>query len=189
MGDPQLNLKQVTAVSDLDMNSSLSCKGRDLHHCQWCKCLQRHFCLHPSTAPCSCRCCWYEVSEHKLDLTGGQRPTALFRCGAPVTASRKRKCSATLLPNTHNSLLFSQSDHATVAMKDYMQIPVSIFYTWNILVLATFSPLALNHLPSTCPANRNKLHLGCSLHKTQTKSHPTAQCIHISRGRLCVLAL
>ncbi|KAF2980581.1 hypothetical protein EK904_006395, partial [Melospiza melodia maxima] len=33
---------------------------------------------HPSTAPCSCRCCWCEMPfKHKLDMTG-QRPPALF---------------------------------------------------------------------------------------------------------------
>lgn len=65
-GDPQLIVyNSQQSISDSDMNSSLSQKGRDLHHCQWCKCPQRHCWALAATsashtAPCSCRCCCYE---------------------------------------------------------------------------------------------------------------------------------
>lgn len=96
-GDPQLivyNLQQ--SISDSDMNSSLSQKGRDLHHCQWCKCPQRHcWALAATSASQHCSLLLQVLLlrgempfQHKLDMTGGQRPTALFRCRAPVTVSR-----------------------------------------------------------------------------------------------------
>lgn len=120
-------------------------------------------------------------------MTRGQRSTALFRLRAPVTVSRNKKCSATQLSNHTHTLAAIQAVRLCHCSHERIvcNYPFPAVYMWKMPQISTLSPLALNHLPSTSPSSRNKPHLGLSLHKRQTKSQPTAQCIPISMDRLC----
>lgn len=102
-----------------------------------------------------------------------------------------RKCSATWLSNHTHTLTAIQAVRSCHCSHERIicNYLFTAVYMWKMPQISTLSPLALNHLPSTCLSSRNKPHLGRSLHKRQTKSQPTAQCIPISTDRLCVLAL
>lgn len=189
--------KSQQSVSDSDVNSSLSQKGRNLHHCQWCKCLQKHY----------WGLGWHfcHASQHcslllQLLLVQGEMHLSstswTWQEGKGLLLFSGVGLQLLFLETKGAQQLNFQTTHTLTAIQagrlchcsheriicNYLFPAV---YMWKMPQISTLSPLALNHLPSTSPSSRNKPHLGRSLHKRQTKSQPTAQCTPISMDRLC----
>lgn len=145
--------------------------------------------MHPGIAPCSYRCCCCEL-----------------RCLSSTSWTWQEGKGQLLFPGVEFQSLFLEIENAqqldfqtthihtaVQALRSYHCSHERIIwsylfpdvYMWKMPQLSTFSPLAINHLPSTCPSSRNKLQLGCSLHKRQTKSyHNSTMYTHFHRQAL-----
>lgn len=146
--------------------------------------------MHPSAAPCSYRCCWYEVrylsstswtwqeGKGHLLFSGVELQTLFLE----IENAQQLDFRTTHIHTAIQAVRPCHSSHERIICS-YLFPDV---YMWKMPQNSTFSPVAINNLPSTCPSSRNKPHLGCSWHKRQTKSqHNSTVYTHFHGQALC----